>query len=123
MNLIDRTRAYFRASKDELMAVTWPTRQDITRYTGLVVAIVIIFGIFFSALDFVVNAGIQAIIARKTSTATSQTASSTAPATTPVDVNPVDVEAVTPTGAPADIKVEQVPVNPTPASTSTPAQN
>lgn len=112
MNLIDRTRAYFRASKEELLAVTWPTRQDIIRYTGLVVATVVAFGIFFSALDFVINAGIQGIIAKKTAAPSTSTQAQTS-STAPVEVNPVEVEATTPTGAPADIKVQQVPVNPT----------
>ncbi len=117
MNLIDRIRAYFRSSKEELFAVTWPTREDIIRYTGLVVATVIIFGIFFSALDFVINAAIQGIIAQKTAAPASTPVTPATSSTLPVDVNPVDVDAVTPTGAPADVQVEQVPVTPTGSST------
>ncbi len=116
MNLIDRTRTYFRASKDELMAVTWPTRQDIIRYTGLVIGTVLVFGLFFSGLDFVINTGIQAIIANKNATSNQVTPATTS--TTQVEVNPVEVDATTPTGAPADIKVEQVPVTPNTAPTT-----
>ncbi len=111
MNLIDRTRTYFRASKEELMAVTWPSRQDIIRYTGLVVATVIVFGVFFSALDFVINAGIQGIVSKKANTTQNGATTSTTPAATPVNVNPVDVQATAPDGTPTDVKVEQVPVN------------
>ncbi len=119
MNLIDRIRTYFHASKEELLAVTWPTRQDIIRYTGLVVVTVVAFGLFFSGLDFSINAGIQGIIAKKTATPGTTNQAQTSP-TAPVEVSPVDVEATTPTGAPADVKVEQVPVNPTPGTPTNP---
>jgi preprotein translocase subunit SecE len=115
MNLIDRSRNYFRASKEELLAVTWPSREDITRYTGLVIATVIVFGIFFTALDLVINTGVEAIITSKTGT----TQNAPAPIQqTPgaVNVSPVEVEATNSDGGAADIKVEQVPVAPnTPA--------
>jgi preprotein translocase subunit SecE len=114
MNLIDRTRNYFRASKEELIAVTWPSRQDIIRYTGLVVVTVIAFGIFFSALDFVVNAGIQALIISKNAKTqvipTTEQTPVTATGTNPIETSPIQVEATNASGSPANIKVEQVPV-------------
>lgn len=122
MNLIDRSRNYFRASKEELFAVAWPSREDIIRYTGLVIATVIVFGIFFTALDFVINAGIQAIIASKT--ATTQNAPTPIQQTPgAVDVSPVQVEATNPDGGAADIKVEQVPVAPNTPAPVAPAGN
>lgn len=118
MNLIDRSRNYFHASKEELFAVTWPSREDIIRYTGLVIVTVIAFGIFFSALDFVINAGIQALIASKNTTTQGTAPTQQTPGS--VDVSPVQVEATSADGGAADIKVEQVPVVP---STPTPVGN
>ncbi|MBP9762712.1 preprotein translocase subunit SecE [Patescibacteria group bacterium] len=109
-NLIDRVRTYFRSSKDELMSVSWPTREDIIRYTGLVVVTCIVFGAFFSALDLGLTKGVQAIIAKRNANSTTQQAAPTQPVTPSVEVNPIDVQATTPDGAPTDIKVEQVPV-------------
>lgn len=119
MNLIDRTRAYFHASKEELLAVTWPTRQDIIRYTVLVIAAVIAFGIFFSILDFLINKGIQAVIVSQNQT----TQNNVAPTdSTPFEINPVNVEATSPDGTPANIQVEQVPIEPVaPAPEAAPA--
>lgn len=116
-NLIDRVRAYFRASKDELLAVSWPTREDIIRYTGLVVVTCIVFGAFFSALDLGLTKGVQAIIASRNANSATQPAAPVQPVTPSVQVNPVDVQATTPDGTPTDIQVEQVPV--TAPSTST----
>ncbi len=121
MNLIDRSRNYFRASKEELFAVTWPSREDIIRYTGLVIATVIVFGIFFSALDFVINAGIQAIITSKNGTTQNVAPIEQTPGA--VDVSPVQVDATTPDGSAADIQVEQVPVEPNTPAPVAPAAN
>ncbi len=122
MNLIDRSRNYFRASKEELLAVAWPSREDIIRYTGLVIATVIVFGIFFSALDFVINAGIQAIITSKTGT-TQNAATPIQQAPGAVDVSPIEIEATNPDGGAADIQVEQVPVAPNTPAPVAPAGN
>ncbi len=113
MNVIDRLRAYFRDSKTELVAVSWPTRQDIIRYTILVVVTVVAFGAFFSVLDLGLNSLSQLIISnRRNATQTQNTQTpTTEPATsTPINVNPVDVQAVSPSGTPAEVKVEQVPI-------------
>ncbi len=117
MTFPDRVRNYFRASKEELFAVTWPTRQDIMRYTGLVIATVIVFGLFFTALDFVVNKGIQAILSSKTA---QTVAPETATSTLPIDVAPVQVEATDGNGGAADVKVEQVPITPASGSQAQP---
>lgn len=112
-NPIDSARAYFRSSKEELFAVTWPSREDIIRYTALVIVTVIAFGIFFSAIDFVVNAAIQGIIAQRTASPAAADSSTpvTNTSTVPVEVNPVNVEATTPEGTPTNIEVEQAPQN------------
>lgn len=113
MNVIDRLRAYFRDSKTELVAVSWPTRQDIVRYTILVVVTVVAFGVFFSVLDLGLNRLSQLIISNRqnaTQTQTTETPTTEPTTSTPIEINPVDVQAVTPSGTPAEVKVEQVPV-------------
>lgn len=113
MKLFDSLRTYLLTSKEELMTVSWPTRQDIMRYTGLVVVTVVVFGAFFSILDLGLNAGVQALIASRVPAATTNQPSAPTPvdiAPGTVDVTPVDVQATTPDGAPTEVKVEQVPV-------------
>ena len=47
----------FKFLKDvraEMKRVTWPTRQDVTRWTGVVVAALIFFGVYTAVLDNVI---------------------------------------------------------------------
>ena len=44
---------YFREVRGELRKVTWPTRDESRRLTGVVIAVTIAFALFFWALDFV----------------------------------------------------------------------
>ncbi len=43
--------AYLRESKEELKKVTWPTRDEVTSYTAVVVVTVIIISVFLWAID------------------------------------------------------------------------
>lgn len=43
--------AYLRESKEELKKVTWPTRDEVTSYTAVVVVTVFIISIFLWAID------------------------------------------------------------------------
>lgn len=42
---------YFREVRGELRKVTWPTREESQRLTGVVVAVTIAFAAFFFVLD------------------------------------------------------------------------
>lgn len=53
---------YFRESKEELEKVTWPTRQEIFRYSVLVIGMCIAVAVFFAALDYVLSLGLTALI-------------------------------------------------------------
>ncbi|MCI8340231.1 MAG: preprotein translocase subunit SecE [Eggerthellaceae bacterium] len=42
---------FFRDVKGELKRVTWPTRTDVLRWSGVVVAALLFFGVFVALLD------------------------------------------------------------------------
>lgn len=46
-----RVKVFFYESWLELKRVIWPTREDVTKMTGLVVAVVIFVGLFMYILD------------------------------------------------------------------------
>ena len=53
---------YFRGAKEELEKVTWPTRKTILLYSLLVMIVTLLWAIYFGALDFVLNLGLQAVV-------------------------------------------------------------
>jgi preprotein translocase subunit SecE len=46
-----RIKGFFRDSWLELQKVIWPTQEEVTKMTGLVVMVVIIVGVFIFAWD------------------------------------------------------------------------
>jgi preprotein translocase SecE subunit len=53
---------YFRESKEELEKVSWPSREDTIRYSGLVIGVVIVMGAFFAGLDWALNLGFAKLL-------------------------------------------------------------
>lgn len=108
MNPIKFLTTYLRSSKAELLKVTWPTREETLRYSGLVAAVCLITAAYFAALDFGFGRGLDALI----SVARPQ-ATSSAPAEAPVtpDVQSGSVNAVDKNGNPANVDVQTLPVN------------
>ena len=53
---------YFRELRSELKKVVWPTPQQVLKNTLIVLACVLIVGIFIWAFDFVARIGIDALI-------------------------------------------------------------
>ena len=50
-----KTRFQFlKDVRAEMKLVTWPTRQDVTRWTGVVVGALIFFGVYVAVLDNVI---------------------------------------------------------------------
>lgn len=45
--------SFLAQTRDELKKVTWPTRQEVTRLTLVVIAVSVIVGVFIGGLDFV----------------------------------------------------------------------
>ncbi len=108
MSFIDSTTTYFRSAKAELEKVSWPSQNDTIRYSTLVVGITLVTAVFFAALDFGLHKTVESLIAKRTAP---QTSTNNTVNTAPFIPTPA-VEATTPSGAPADVKVETLPVIP-----------
>lgn len=59
---MDKITAYFKASYAELHKVSWPTKTQTTNYSLVVIGLSVGMAIFFGALDYVLNLGLDAII-------------------------------------------------------------
>ena len=53
---------YFRELRSELKKVVWPTPQQVLKNTLIVVAAVVVVGLFICLFDIVSNYGITALI-------------------------------------------------------------
>ncbi len=53
---------YFRELRSELKKVVWPTPQQVVKNTLIVVACVLVVGVFIWLFDFVARLGIDALI-------------------------------------------------------------
>ena len=53
---------YFRELKSELKKVVWPTPNQVLKNTLIVLACVLVVGVFIWVFDFVANEGIMALI-------------------------------------------------------------
>ncbi|EUJ33846.1 preprotein translocase subunit SecE [Listeria floridensis FSL S10-1187] len=53
---------FFKNVGSEMSKVTWPTRQEMVKYTVTVVITVILFAVFFMVLDFGIEQLIQLIL-------------------------------------------------------------
>ena len=56
------TCRYFRELKSELKKVVWPTPKQVVKNTLIVLACVLIVGVFIWIFDFVATEGIDALI-------------------------------------------------------------
>ena len=65
MNILQRFVAYLRHSATELQKVVWPSKEDLTRYTALVVGVTVISAVFFAALDGALNSAVTSLIAQR----------------------------------------------------------
>lgn len=107
MNPIQATTDYLRSAKAELEKVSWPSRRDTVRYSSLVIGVSVFMAVFFAALDMGLNRGVDLLLQRRTATGAS---AAPAPATSdvPLQLTPDALQATTPDGKPADIKVTPV---------------
>ena len=58
---VDRVRLFVRQVMVELRRVVWPTRKQVTTYTGVVLVFVTVLSIIVALMDFVFGKGILAI--------------------------------------------------------------
>ena len=52
MGLFARMKRYFREVGAELKKSTWPTKQELVKYTGIVLAFVLMFACIVGAMDW-----------------------------------------------------------------------
>ena len=57
-----KVRKYFRELRSELKKVVWPTPQQVVKNTLIVIAAVVVVGVFIWLFDSVANFGISALI-------------------------------------------------------------
>lgn len=59
-----RTGKWFRDMRSELKKVQWPTRKQTINNTLIVIACVVVVGIFIALFDFVANQAISLLLGR-----------------------------------------------------------
>jgi preprotein translocase subunit SecE len=59
---IANTREFLHDVRVEMKQVTWPSREDVVSTTGVVVATVFFFGVFLTAVDWLVQKGVTYIL-------------------------------------------------------------
>ncbi|MCE9585844.1 preprotein translocase subunit SecE [Candidatus Uhrbacteria bacterium] len=107
VNPISYAFNYLRSAKAELEKVTWPSRQEVARYSALVIVSCVILAAFFAALDLGLSKSVTALLQRR------QGSAPTVPATSPVvpDLQPnlnSGIEAVDAEGKPVDVQVTPI---------------
>lgn len=60
--VVKRTSQFLRDVVKELKRVSWPTRKELTRYTGVVVATVIFIAIYFAIVDLGISSLVRLIL-------------------------------------------------------------
>ena len=55
-------RKYFRELKAEMKKVVWPTRQQVTKTTGVVLSVMVVMALFLFGVDSGLGAAIKAIL-------------------------------------------------------------
>ena len=72
---------YFRGVWEELKKVSWPTRDELLRMTGIVVATVILFAAVIGGADYLLSLGVKQVYtsSQSSSNQNSNTTTNTAP--------------------------------------------
>ena len=53
---------YVREAREELRKVTWPNRQETTKYSVVVIVLALLLAAFFGGLDWLLNLGLEWLI-------------------------------------------------------------
>lgn len=53
---------YLREAREELQKVTWPSRKQVIRYSIIVIAMCVVFALYFGGLDYLLNLGLGSLI-------------------------------------------------------------
>ncbi len=60
--MFERIKRFFSESRTELRHVNWPTRQEATRLTGIVIGISLSLAVFLGACDYIFTYIIRTIV-------------------------------------------------------------
>ncbi len=55
---------FFSEVKAELLKVTWPTKDEVTRLTAVVIIISLVVGLFLGGLDFIFTKVIELLVGK-----------------------------------------------------------
>lgn len=108
VNPISYAFNYLRSAQAELQKVTWPSRQEVARYSALVIVSCVIMAAFFAALDLGLSKSVTALLERRQGTV-----QSTTPQSAPVvpDLQPnfnSGIEATDANGNKVDVQVTPI---------------
>ena len=53
---------YFREAYEELKKVTWPSREEVVRYTVAIIIMSVVVGVYFGLIDWVLSKGLAALV-------------------------------------------------------------
>jgi preprotein translocase SecE subunit len=62
--MANKITALLSETKEELVRVTWPTRENVIKHTFLVIAVSVGLAIYLGAADLLFTFGLQQIIGR-----------------------------------------------------------
>ena len=60
--MFQRIKDYFSESKTELKKVVWPTQKTVWKNTGIVLAMILVMGVFVALLDMGLMKGLSSIM-------------------------------------------------------------
>ncbi len=63
--MINSIISYFRSAKEELEKVSWPTREDVMRYSTIIITVSVVLAVFFAALDFGLHTGVSTVLTKR----------------------------------------------------------
>ncbi len=64
MNVIEKTQVFFKEVYVELRKTNWLSRNEVIRYTIIVLAVTILVAAFLGGLDYLFSTGIQKFIVK-----------------------------------------------------------
>ena len=62
--MFKRLLAYFSETKEELSRVSWPSRENVTKHTLLVIVVSVVVAIYLGAADVLFTYGLERLITR-----------------------------------------------------------
>ncbi len=61
-DILSKIAKYFRGCKGEIKKITWPTPRTVFKNTGIVIAVIVVIGLFIFGLDMGVTALLELVM-------------------------------------------------------------